>query len=117
MFLVIAPSSAQQKRAMTFEDVLGLKSVSDAQVSPDGKWVAYVVTSVDMKENANDEERRGFSIAIQLDDPAEAGRIFHALAENGTVTMPIQKTFWTVRFGMLVDRFGVPWMVNCERAA
>src|SRR6266481_9809300 len=47
---------AQQKRAMTFEDVLALKSVSDAQVSPDGKWVAYVVTSVDMKENANDAD-------------------------------------------------------------
>ena len=47
---------AQQKRAMTFEDVLALKSVSDAQVSPDGKWVAYVVTSVDMKENANDSD-------------------------------------------------------------
>lgn len=47
---------AQQKRAMTFEDVLNLKSVSDAQVSPDGKWIAYVVTSVDMKENANDAD-------------------------------------------------------------
>src|SRR6266513_1275973 len=47
---------AQQKRPMTFEDVLALKSVSDAQVSPDGKWVAYVVTSVDMKENANDAD-------------------------------------------------------------
>ena len=47
---------AQQKRAMTFEDVLAIKSVSDVQVSPDGKWVAYVVTSVDMKENANDAD-------------------------------------------------------------
>jgi dipeptidyl aminopeptidase/acylaminoacyl peptidase len=47
---------AQQKRLMTFEDVLALKSVSDAQISPDGKWVAYVVTSVDMKENANDAD-------------------------------------------------------------
>ncbi len=47
---------AQQKRAMTFEDVLALKSVSDAQMSPDGKWVAYVVTSADMKENANDSD-------------------------------------------------------------
>lgn len=47
---------AQQKRAMTFEDVLAIKSVSDAQVSPDGKWVAYVVTSTDMKENANDAD-------------------------------------------------------------
>src|SRR6478672_1516614 len=47
---------AQQKRAMTFEDVMAIKSVSDAQVSPDGKWVAYVVNSVDMKENANDAD-------------------------------------------------------------
>lgn len=47
---------AQQKRAMTFEDVLAIKNVSDAQVSPDGKWVAYVVTSADMKENANDSD-------------------------------------------------------------
>jgi len=47
---------AQQKRPMTFEDVLALKSVSDAQVSPDGKWVAYVVTSVDMTETANDAD-------------------------------------------------------------
>ena len=47
---------AQQKRSMTFEDVLAIKSVSDPQVSPDGKWVAYVVTSTDMKENANDAD-------------------------------------------------------------
>lgn len=56
LFLFIAPSSAQQKRAMTFEDMLALKSVSDAQISPDGKWVAYVVSSADMKENANDAD-------------------------------------------------------------
>jgi dipeptidyl aminopeptidase/acylaminoacyl peptidase len=47
---------AQQKRAMTFEDILALKIVSDAQVSPDGRWVAYVVTAADMKENANDSD-------------------------------------------------------------
>jgi len=54
--ICVGGALAQQKRAMTFEDVLALKSVSDAQVSPDGKWVAYVVTSVDMKENANDAD-------------------------------------------------------------
>ncbi len=63
------------------------------------------------------QEPRGFSVSLSVKDPAEAERIFHALADNGTVQMPIQKTFWSVRFGMVVDRFGVPWMVNCEQAA
>ena len=62
------------------------------------------------------EKPQGFSVALGIDNPAEAERIFQVLAENGTVTMPIQQTFWAVRFGMLVDRFGIPWMVNCERA-
>ncbi len=57
----------------------------------------------------------GFCVSIQISDPAEAERIFHALAENGTVQMPIQQTFWAVRFGMLVDQFNVPWMVNCAQ--
>lgn len=60
------------------------------------------------------EQPKGFSVALQIKDPAEADRIFAALAENGTVRMPIQETFWAVRFGMLVDRFGIPWMVNCQ---
>jgi len=63
------------------------------------------------------EKPQGFSVALGIDDPAKAERIFHALADNGTVTMPIQQTFWAARFGMLVDRFGIPWMVNCEQAA
>jgi dipeptidyl aminopeptidase/acylaminoacyl peptidase len=54
--ICITGALAQQKRTMTFEDVLGLKSVSDAQVSPDGKWVAYVVTAADLKENSNDSD-------------------------------------------------------------
>ncbi len=56
----------------------------------------------------------GFSVSIGINDQAEAERIFHALAENGKVNMPIQPTFWAVRFGMLTDQFGIPWMVNCE---
>ncbi len=62
------------------------------------------------------EAPKGFSVTLQMKDPAEAERIFHALAENGTVRMALQQTFWAVRFGMLVDRFGIPWMVNCEQA-
>jgi len=57
---------------------------------------------------------KGYSVSIGLNDPQEAERIFHALAENGKVNMPIQQTFWAARFGMLVDRFGIPWMINCE---
>jgi len=60
---------------------------------------------------------KGFSVSIGVNDPAEAERIFRALAEGGTITMPIQETFWARRFGMLVDRFGIPWMVNCEKAS
>jgi PhnB protein len=63
------------------------------------------------------EEMKGFSVTLGIDDPTEAERVFHALAESGTVRMPIQETFWAKRFGMLVDRFGTPWMINCEKAA
>ena len=58
---------------------------------------------------------KGFSVNIGVDTPAEADRIFSALSQNGTVNMPIQETFWALRFGMLVDRYGIPWMVNCDR--
>ena len=63
------------------------------------------------------EKMNGFSVTIGTQDPAEAERIFHALADNGTVRMPIQQTFWATRFGMVVDKFGTPWMINCEAAA
>jgi PhnB protein len=63
------------------------------------------------------EETKGFSVSISFNDPVEAERIFHTLAENGKVQMPLQQTFWAYRFGMLVDRFGIPWMINCDRVA
>lgn len=63
------------------------------------------------------QKPQGFSTSIDVKDPAEAERIFHQLAENGAVRMPVQETFWAIRFGMLVDRFGIPWMVNCSKAA
>lgn len=63
------------------------------------------------------QKPQGFSVALHVKDVEEAERKFHALAESGTVQMPIQETFWSVRFGMVVDRFGIPWMVNCEQAA
>ena len=55
----------------------------------------------------------GFSLSITVADEAEAGRIFDALAaDGGLVTMPLEKTFWAPKFGMLQDRFGVGWMVS-----
>lgn len=59
----------------------------------------------------------GFSVSLTLADPAEAERVYNALAEGGHVGMPLQETFWAARFAMLVDRFGTPWMINCERPA
>lgn len=56
----------------------------------------------------------GFAVSLQVEDPAKADRVFAALADGGQITMPIDKTFWARRFGMCVDRFGIPWMINCE---
>ena len=63
------------------------------------------------------QKPQGFSVTIGLSDPTEAERIFRSLAENGIVQLPLQETFWAARFGMLVDRFGIPWMVNCGKGA
>ena len=70
-----------------------------------------------MPRTAGTKSRAGFHVNIGVTDPAQADRFFAALSENGTVTMPIQETFWASRFGMLVDQFGTPWMINCEKTA
>jgi PhnB protein len=62
------------------------------------------------------EKPKGFSVTVSVSDAGEAEKIFKALAEGATVQMPIQETFWAVRFGMLVDQYGIPWMINCEKA-
>jgi len=56
---------------------------------------------------------QGFSVSLQVKTAEEAERAFHALEKGGTVQMPIQQTFFAVRFGMLTDQFGIPWMINC----
>ena len=63
------------------------------------------------------EQPKGFFVTIQIEDPKEAETIFNKLAENGAVQMPMQKTFWSPGFGMLVDQFGTPWMINSGPAA
>ena len=60
------------------------------------------------------ETPKGFSLTLQIKSTADAERIFEALANGGEVRMPLEKTFWAERFGVVADRFGVPWIVNCE---
>jgi PhnB protein len=62
------------------------------------------------------EPPKGFSLSLQLQDTVEAERIFPKLADGGRVLLPLEKTFWAERFGSVVDRFGVPWFINCESA-
>ncbi len=58
---------------------------------------------------------QGMSVSLQFTDPAKAEQVFAALSEGATVTMPLAETFWALRFGALTDRFGTPWMINCEK--
>lgn len=58
------------------------------------------------------EPPRSMLVSVAVTDVDEADRIFRELSEGGRVTMPIAETFWSPRFGMFVDRFGIPWMVN-----
>jgi PhnB protein len=60
------------------------------------------------------EKPTGMSVSISLNDRDKGERIFNALAAGGTTIMPFGKTFWADGFGMCTDRFGIPWMVNCE---
>jgi PhnB protein len=62
------------------------------------------------------QKPQGFSVNIDVKTPAEAERVFRALSDGGNVTMPLQQTFWAARFAMFTDRFGIPWMINCESA-
>lgn len=62
------------------------------------------------------ESPRGFDLLLSLDDAGETERLFSALAEGGTVRLPLQETFWALRFGMLTDRFGIPWEFNCAKS-
>jgi PhnB protein len=62
------------------------------------------------------QKPQGTSVSLHVETAGDAERIFNALAGGGQVTMPIAKTFWAERFGMLTDRYGIPWMVDCPAA-
>jgi PhnB protein len=106
------------KTMMTFEGSPMEKRVPD-------EWRKKIMHStlvfdgqILMGSDARSEHYRkpqGITVSLSVDKPEEAERIFAALAEGGEVGMALQETFWAARFGMLTDRFGIPWMVNCEK--
>ena len=58
---------------------------------------------------------QGLSLTFELDEPAEADRLFRMLSQGGSVQMPLQETHWAQRFGVLTDQFGTPWIINCGK--
>jgi len=96
-----------------------------AQMPPDwGKKIMHATLTLDGTTLQGSDvpgeqyqKPHGITVALGLSDPAEAERIFKALAENGKVGMPLQETFWALRFGEVVDQFGIPWLINCEKSA
>ncbi|WP_406622748.1 VOC family protein [Acidovorax sp. SDU_ACID1] len=63
------------------------------------------------------QKPQGLWVSIQVETPAEGRRVFDALAEGGQVAMPFAETFFSPGFGMAVDRFGTPWMINVQAPA
>ena len=84
------------------------KKVMHAKISIDGE----VIMASDAYPG-HFHQPQGFSVSLQVEDPADAERRFKALADGGAVNMPFAKTFFSKGFGMCVDQFGIPWMVNC----
>jgi PhnB protein len=62
------------------------------------------------------KKQQGVGIIVYIDSPADAERAFNAFADGGSVGMPFQQTFWAYRFGMVTDKYGTEWMINCEKA-
>lgn len=115
-----------------YEKVLGAKvafmmrykdmPVEAAPSAEDGPKIAHVRFTIgDSVIMASDSppqrfnKPQGFDMSLGIEKPEDADRIFAALSEGGTITMPIAETFWAYRFGALVDKFGTPWMINCEK--
>jgi PhnB protein len=84
------------------------KKIMHARISIDGE----VIMASDAPPGRF-HQPQGFSVSLQVEDPADAERKFKALAEGGRVDMPFAKTFFSNGFGMCVDQFGIPWMVIC----
>lgn len=115
---------------VAYQNILGGKLAtlmtfgeSPIAASVDRKWHSRIVHATLVLEGAelngadvlpHDYRRpQGFSVILSLGDVERARGIFVALAEGGQVNMPFQSTFWSPGFGVVVDRFFVPWEINC----
>ena len=78
------------------------------------EWNGYTLLGADVFPGGY-ERPRGFFVTVSVNGLERAKVLFEALAEGGEVKLPFQETFWSPGFGVLIDRFGVPWEVNCER--
>ena len=106
------------------KDLLRWKDSPDAAMQPPPGYEEKVMNAsfrigdtelmADDGMGAKEVEFKGMTLALSVADDAEAKRVFTALGEGGSVQMPLAKTFWTSSFGMLTDKFGVPWMVNVD---
>ena len=70
------------------------------------------LTGVDVSPNEY-QRPHGFFVTLTIDESEKAKEIFRSLAEGGKILMPYQETFWSLGFGVLIDRFAVPWEINC----
>ena len=61
------------------------------------------------------ERPAGFSVSLNVKTPADAERVYGELSKGGKITMPLAETFWALKFAMFTDKYGIPWMVNCEK--
>jgi PhnB protein len=85
--------------------------VMHARLALDGNGILY---GGDCPQGMRYEGIKGVSLTLNYDTVDQARRVFGALAEGGTVTMDMQPAFWAKEWGMLVDRFGTPWIINGE---
>ena len=105
------------------EAMMHFKGTPAEQHMPSGWGKKVLHTSLRVGENVlmgsdtnpdQHEPVKGISVALVFKDVKEGARVFKALSAKGKVGMPFQETFWSPGFGMLVDQFGTPWMINCE---
>jgi PhnB protein len=82
-------------------------------VHPSPKWNGQSLMGADVLPG-NYERPQGFYLTLSVGDLAQATALFDSLAKDAHVLMPLQETFWSPGFGVLIDRFGVPWEIHCE---